>query len=1049
MRRQVRTFRDVNQLLAQRGYYIHAMITKKGKPLVFLKNEHFDQEKNILFVSRDFYGLSDINEETTLIPCKAPGIEIVSNIMRRQNIGNAAIIGIYDIYQWKESNAKLEFDPITQSGKPTPIKILTPGEKVELVKDFFNSLEKFVEAKGFTGIVFCGATKEDQNITTGDFELNWKKWGRVWNQFGVPCILTVPLNYISVDRDNEEATNMASLAGFMNDHTAYVIHGKNYYTLDMEGVKTRLVKNIKQFDKFMQMLRETKLSSWDTETTGLSRTCEDILTIQVALDEKTAYIIPYKHKQTPFNQEELDYIAKTFKKYFEEEAKGSIHIYQNAKYDLNQFAHMCGWRYYSALVWDCMAAEFQLNENRKCLKSFGVSPFSLKFFTYNYGGSEIYEEGNVGKDDREDLNNRNLEDVAEYGGKDVVVPYQLYHFERAEAKRKGDEHFDNVVLHVIGDIIYDTTILEQNGEKVDKPYLISLLGKSSDFGGQMESLKKEIYDSKEVKIANDIVCEKLGYSSNGKAGLFGQKKWAFDIGKPEHKRILFCDVMGLEADKTAKGSDSIGKEFKEKYKSNELVAKFDRLEKMKKAESTFILGHFQRYEIDKDLRNDDRMRSNYQFTGVLTGRISASNPNLQQIPSRGEFCKIIKRQFIANPENFFLKADYSAHEVRNWGNVSGDEGIGNAFDIGKQIRKQLRLYFSQDYEILDKYEKFKKEVKWEVPKGSEEKALTYEEKKALVESLPTGTREEKRFHKLCDLMFDLENRGDVHKMNYEFFCGVPAALVTPLQRQSAKGLVFGTIYGRGAASIAAEIGVSPEEAEDLQHKMFDKFSNGSKWLTHCKENGLKTCEVHSPLGRIRHLDSYMNGSSNLIAATDRQGPNSCIQGASSDIGFAAGKIMQDLCWNWFWKRGINLGFKYCNVVHDSTETEVALAHYPIVMYLLEHAYTTLVHRKLKKLYDFDLSCGFEVEADIGPCMSHMETFKNFLNFQPIIESCIDWAKTGFPNWYVSEDNLRKCWKNFKILDDVRKEELKQSVGVKVDTLMLVNSKNILELGLEF
>ena len=193
----------------------------------------------------------------------------------------------------------------------------------------------------------------------------------------------------------------------------------------------------------------------------------------------------------------------------------------------------------------------------------------------------------------------------------------------------------------------------------------------------------------------------------------------------------------------------------------------------------------------------------------------------------------------------------------------------------------------------------------------------------------------------------------------------------------------------------------------------------------------------------------MNGSSNLIAATDRQGPNSCIQGFSSDVGFASGKIMQDICWNWFWKNGINLDFRYCNVVHDSTETEESLAHLPICLYLLEHSYTTLVHRKLKKLYGIDLVCGYEVESDLGIAMNHMETFKNFLDFKPLVEGCIDWAKTGFQDWTYEKEDLEKCWHNFKILNDIRKQELKQSKGVKVDTLMLVNAKNVLDLGLQF
>lgn len=1039
---RVRTYRDVYQLLTAKGYSVAARITNSGKPLVTLRNEKFDQNKNILFVSRDYRGLDNKNEEVTLIPCKAPGVEIVSNMMRLYDIGKCDILGIYDVLDWFQSGAVYKKSPTNLSNR-IEINVLTPAEKVKFLRNFFDTLGKFVKARGYTGVVFCGGYTYD--ATTGDFVSDWTKWGRVWNEFGVPCTLTVPLNYIALDRDNEEATNMASLVGFLRDHLEGVLHGDNFYTLDCTNVETQFVKTIEEFDEFMRVLVNTKLSCWDTETTGLSRLGEDLLLIQVAISEKIAYVIPYKHKQSPFSESELEYIASKLKHYFEYDSAGSIHIYHNAKYDLNQFYHVTRWRYYAAKIYDTMAGEYALKETRKNLKPLlGVRPFSLDFLAANYGDSEIYKQGNVGKQDRTNLAEKDLNDIAEYGVKDVIIPYQLYHFQIDAAKRKKDHNFLNVVLHVIGDIIYCTTILEQNGEKLDKEYLISLLGTFSDtsFGKKLKNVERDLYQTEQVKIANDIICENAGYKPASGHGLFGQTKWLFNIGKPEHKKILFVDVMGLEPDKTKTGKDSIGKAFKEKYKSDPIVAMFDRLEKMKKAYSTFIEAHFERFKTDKDLKVDGRLRSDYNFTSVLTGRISANNPNLQQIPSRGEFSKIIKRQFVAEPGNFFLKADYSAHEVRNWGNVSGDPNVCAAFDIGKQLRKKLRYYFTNDYQILDKFEKFKVDTGWEVPKGQH--PITYNEKAELISNI-----QDARFKKFCEIMFELENRGDVHKLNYEFFCGVPAAEVTPVQRQSAKGLVFGTIYGRGPHSIATEINTSPEEAENLQRLMFDKFNRGSEWLIGCKQNGAKTLEVHSPIGRVRHCDSYANGSPSIISATDRQGPNSCIQGFSSDVGFSSGKILQDICWKWLWSRGIDFQFKYCNVVHDSTETEVRLRDLPLALYLIEHSYTTLVHRKLKKLYNMDLVCGYEVEADFGTSMCHMETFKNFLNFVPLVNQCLDWTKKEMPNWTCDQRDIETCFHNFEVLSKIRKHELKKTFGCKVDTYMYLNRDNITTVGLQF
>ena len=140
-------------------------------------------------------------------------------------------------------------------------------------------------------------------------------------------------------------------------------------------------------------------------------------------------------------------------------------------------------------------------------------------------------------------------------------------------------------------------------------------------------------------------------------------------------------------------------------------------------------------------------------------------------------------------------------------------------------------------------------------------ALNYDEKKELIANI-----NEKRFKKLCELMFELENKGDVHKLNYEFFYGTPAYLVNPQQRQSIKAVVFGVIYGMSAITLAEDLKIPVSEAEGIVNKMFEKFPLGGKWINHCKENGKLTCQVRSPLGRIRHLDGFRHPSYSVVSA---------------------------------------------------------------------------------------------------------------------------------------------------------------------------------------
>lgn len=242
-------------------------------------------------------------------------------------------------------------------------------------------------------------------------------------------------------------------------------------------------------------------------------------------------------------------------------------------------------------------------------------------------------------------------------------------------------------------------------------------------------------------------------------------------------------------------------------------------------------------------------------------------------------------------------------------------------------------------------------------------------------------------------------------------------------------------------------GAATKDAQHIMDIMFEKFKDGGDWIHNCHELGRKTCEVHSPIGRIRHLWAYKHPGFSIHSSMDRKGPNSCVQGFSSDIGFDAGKIMQDLCWNWFWKRGINFEFTYMNVVHDSTETQVRIKHIPIAAYMMEHAYSTLVHRKLRDLFGFELTCGYETEMDVGGSQSEMYTIENFCELERYVKKAIEWSEKNLDNWKLEEGEWDAFLTNLRIIDNIRKKELKESYGKPVDYDMYLNEDNILEQGL--
>ena len=909
-----------------------------GKRLLLVQDYYSPKEKKKKRVpSGDFYQ----NIETGGLPYG--GYVILKNMVDDLNIKELCVL---PLVTWDE-----ERQESTEARKAAYDKALS------LVKNCLALNEK--RGKPFDGIIFSGymgLNNEYQNKRIDDL-----KFGRIFKlkkYRNLPSVFTLPITLIGKDKPDQQE-DCAALIGFFYQHVKELLEGKNRYTIDKEGWQGILIKDIQGFKDMMQDIINSPVTSWDTETTGLSRTQETLLTIQITVSPKKAYVLPWQHKDSPWSAKELEYIRRTLKKYFEF-GTWKYHIYQNAKFDIIQFRTHLGIRYYNGSIVDLMSCGFALDENRKFLTLAGYpKPYSLEFVAKNFGAGDIYHEGELGKEDRTTLESEKLEDIAEYGIKDVIIPYQIAAFYFKEAKLRNDKGFVKLVSKQLSDMIFDFTVMEHNGELVDKLYLLKQRDDASELAQKAKAILDKLKGMDSVQKANDILLEKKGISAT--AGLFG-KRWLFDINKEESQQALFFTVLGIKPLKEKKnGGGALGKDFKETYKDKyEEVKLLDDYDKIKKIKTTFIDAHFDRFSTDKDLQADSRIRASYGFTGVVTGRASAcvtldskvildgkevdgyeiinkynplrsenlvfkghivrtalgnlppkiimlhenrkvirftledrevgtdentpiftssgndytwkiakefeigecffeskdrkllpkrilkiehtiedvydfymgddfgkgnkndipalfeghylangiivhnSNPNMQQMPSRGEYAKLVKRQFIANPNHLILKADYSAHEVRNWGNVARDEKVGKAFDVGKQLRKELRYYFADDLDEWDKFRQFQKDSHWVVDKDSNIKALDYNQKKDLIAGL-----EDKKLKKISQLVFDLENQGDVHKRNYEFFFGVPAYLVTKQQRQACKAVIFGVIYGKGASTLANDLKSNP------------------------------------------------------------------------------------------------------------------------------------------------------------------------------------------------------------------------------------------------
>lgn len=255
-----------------------------------------------------------------------------------------------------------------------------------------------------------------------------------------------------------------------------------------------------------------------------------------------------------------------------------------------------------------------------------------------------------------------------------------------------------------------------------------------------------------------------------------------------------------------------------------------------------------------------------------------------------------------------------------------------------------------------------------------------------------------------------------------------------------------------------------EVAQGLIDTLFTKFKSGGDWLKDTMKFAKKHIIAISPIGRVRHLWGYLHHDRSVFGAMDRRGPNSVIQGTSSDMGFKAARLMQKFCW-WIKSKGIKFSYQLLNTVHDSAKGMVHIVELPIAIYFIEHAMTTQVYKEYKRIFNFTLLLDLEVEMEIGTTQDNLFKWDWLGNTNDesnselskpedsgiglfiIVEKSIDWAIQEL-GYNLNKKALLKHMKhNYKIIESIRRKEINMSMKKKGPSdIMLLNKNNIFDQG---
>jgi DNA polymerase-1 len=264
---------------------------------------------------------------------------------------------------------------------------------------------------------------------------------------------------------------------------------------------------------------------------------------------------------------------------------------------------------------------------------------------------------------------------------------------------------------------------------------------------------------------------------------------------------------------------------------------------------------------------DGRLHPFFNMVGTVTGRRSCATPNLHQVP-REVYLKSI---FGAPPGWRFIDADYSQVELRIAAFLSGDPIMLLAFQLGRDIH-------------------------------------------SLTAAQVTG-----KFGKLVD-RFGLAGQGIEDLLHHDDFMAAIESAVTKVERDMAKAVNFGFLFGMGARGFqvyAKEkygLTVSLEEATAFRAMFFGLYRELLSWHARQKAILRKSLEVRDPAGRLRHLATIMSVDEGLRAEAERQSINSPVQGFGGDLTLTSEGIF-----------GLELDWDECRMVgevHDSILFEV-------------------------------------------------------------------------------------------------------------------------------
>ena len=423
----------------------------------------------------------------------------------------------------------------------------------------------------------------------------------------------------------------------------------NLEQVPFDRKKYELIKTADQLQNWINRIYEIGYVAVDTETTSLDDMLAELVGISLAIEMGSACYIPVGHKegqnddlfenfQLVDGQLDLKFVLDSLKPIFEDDS--ILKIGQNIKYDAKVLSR------YGVMVTvfdDTMLLSYALHGG---LHNHGMDSLSERYLDH----SPIAIKTLIGSGKSAiTFDKVKIEDAVAYAGEDADITLRLWKIFKQKLHlskvTKVYETLERPLVSVLAQV-------ERNGIKVDRETLSRM---SNAFAQKMAGLEAEIHE------------------------LAGE---SFNVGSPKQLGEIMFDKLGYEGGKRGKnGAYATGADILEdlatRHDFPKRVLDWRQLSKLKSTYTDALQDHIN--------PNTGRVHTSYSIAGAVTGRLSSTEPNLQNIPIRTEDGRRIREAFVAENGNVLVSLDYSQIELRILAHIAQIDSLKQAFHDGLDI----------------------------------------------------------------------------------------------------------------------------------------------------------------------------------------------------------------------------------------------------------------------------------------------------------------------------------------------------------------------------